>query len=580
MAGNSQVPESLRTGRRALEDIAGVTLLEDWTRNSRGTWSIEIELRMDPRPASPVPEVSRWFAVVDHRYPNGSLDLFPSRVGGIATTFRHQMHNSDGDLDSRWRHGNICVTDSVARVRNRNQKVEPLTPGARLRWHIERALEWLDAAASGNLVRSGDPYEVPPVSSSGPLVVFNEDAKTFESWVTSTAQFGAMTLNSISENPSIRAVTSFTDISARQIAQPHWGFAVERIPDGETGVWIRLQDEPVREQWHLPDTWEELAHLLDQRGICIQKVFSNTYPYLRNGNAPVVAIGFPIPETVGGPHISVHWFFIQLPTIYSRSDRKRRTLTGLFWERDKTLKLSGPIDWLRSQNWSRDHLGSRGQLGADLRSQKILLLGAGALGSSLADLLVRGGASDMTIWDGERVSAGNLVRHTLGIGDIERGKGSRLAQHLNSISPHARVEGVDQNFSFDDEKCRSVAGKHTLVLDCTADDCVADDLGKVAWSYGTVIVSLALSFEAKRLYIFAQRDGFDCSKMFSLLGPHVEEDLAQHPPETFPREGVGCWHPIFPARIESVLTAVCKAVSFLSEDLQTVTPSGCFKVLE
>jgi predicted ThiF/HesA family dinucleotide-utilizing enzyme len=583
VAGHPQVPEALRIGRRALEDLAGVTLLQDWTRSSHGTWSIELELKMISWLAGPIPQVTRWFVVADYRYPRGSLELFPSKVGGITTTFWHQLHNSNRDDDLPWRRGKICVTEPTARVRNRNEGVEPPTAEARLRWNVKRALEWLDAAASGRLAQPGDPYEVPPVSSpSGPLVVFNEDAATFEAWITSTVRFGTMTLKSVSQNPSIRALTSFADSSAGEITTPLWGFDIEHAPNQETGVWIRIPDEPVIEQWHVPDTWDEISELLNERGINIQEVFASTYPYLRNGSAAVLAIGFPIPEAVAGPTVCIHWFFIQLPTICSRSERKRKhgLRNCLFWERDRTLKLTGEIDWLRSENWSTDQLGSRGQLAAPLRKQRILLLGAGALGSSLAELLVRGGASAMTILDGDKVKAGNLVRHALGVGDIGRGKATQLAKHLNSISPHAKVEGVDLAFSLDNEQLRSLEGKHTLILDCTADDGVANDLAQVAWSSGTVVVSLALSFEAERLYVYAQRDRFDCSQMFSLLSPYIEEDLVQHPLESFPREGIGCWHPVFPARIERVLKAVCLTVSFLSEDLDAVTPSGHFMVLK
>jgi hypothetical protein len=68
--------------------------------------------------------------------------------------------------------------------------------------------------------------------------------------------------------------------------------------------------------------------------------------------------------------------------------------------------------------------------------------------------------------------------------------------------------------------------------------------------------------------------------MFSSIRPHIEEDLVQHPPEKFPREGIGCWHPVFPARIEQVLQAACRAISFLSENIDSVMASGHFEVLD
>jgi len=583
VADHLQVPETLRIGRRALDDLAGVTLLHDWIRSVRGKWFIEIELKIDSSPAGPIPQVTRWFVVAEDRYPSGSLELFPSKLGGITTTFRHQLHNSDGDHDCPWRCGNICVTEPTARVRSRNQSVEPPTAESRLRWRVKRALEWLELASDGNLVQAGDPYEVPPISASGGRrMVFNEDASTFKIWDSCTAKFGMMVLKNMPQNASTRVVTSFADSGGREIVAPLWGFDIEHASSQEAGVWVRIPDEPVVEQWHVPDNWEDISQLLEKKGIRLGEVFADAYPYLRNGTAPVIAIGFPIPENIAGVLIQMQWLFIQLPPIRSRNERKHehRLRDSLFWERDRTVKLTGAIHWLRSENWNADQLGSRGQLSALLRSQRTLLLGAGALGSFLAEMLVRGGATTMTVLDGDIVGVGNLVRHTLGVGDIGHGKATRLAQHLNSVSPHAKVEAVDSHFAINDVQMRSLAEKHTLVLDCTADDGVANDLAQFAWCSETFVVSLALSFEARQLYVYAQRGRFDSSELFSLLNPYVEDDLAQHSLESFPREGVGCWHPVFPARVERVLRAACRAVSFLSEGLDSVTESGYFKVLD
>ena len=74
-----------------------MTLLRDWTRSAEGSWSIEIALKIESSPAGPIPQVTRWFVVAENHYPNGTLEIFPSKAGSITTTFRHQLHNSDGD---------------------------------------------------------------------------------------------------------------------------------------------------------------------------------------------------------------------------------------------------------------------------------------------------------------------------------------------------------------------------------------------------------------------------------------------------------------------------------------------------
>ena len=191
------------------------------------------------------------------------------------------------------------MTEPTARARKRSQGLEPLTAEARLRWRVERALEWLEAASNDSLAQPGDPYEVPPVSATGgPWIVFNEDSYTFQLWSGCTAKFGTMVLKNIPQNPTIRVVTSFADNVGREIFIPSWGLDIANASSQEIGVWIRIPDEPVVEQWHVPDNWEDFSQLLEKRGIRLGEVFASAYPYVRNGSPLVIAIGFPSRKTV------------------------------------------------------------------------------------------------------------------------------------------------------------------------------------------------------------------------------------------------------------------------------------------
>jgi hypothetical protein len=576
-----EIPPSLRAGRRALEDISGLTLLQDWTWNTAASrWYLEVALRGEFESHSPVPPVTRWCAVAEKRYPKGRLEIHPSKTAGITTTFRHQMHNSEGNSDHPWRSGNLCVTEPTARVLRDGLGVEPKTAEARLRWRFQRALTWLSDASAGLLGQPQEPYELPdfPVSQ-GPVMVFNEGASTFLEWQKCPSQFGIMELKELPSNQRIKLVHSFSSPARQVIVESSWGATIAREERSETGIWIRIAREPTVAHWHVADTWDELAPLVKGAGIDLDLVFPQAYAYLPNGKPFVIAIGFSIPELIGGPRNQMHWACIQLPRVFAYRDRKRERPTdgSLFWSRDKTLKLSGRVQWIRSENWSQAQLGVRGQFSPLLKDQRVCLLGAGALGSTLAEMLVRGGVSSWTILDGDLFKAGNLVRHTLSMSDIGRGKASTLAQRLNSLSPHARAEGFDEPFSSDNGEIVTLAKQHSLILDCTADDEVALELERVAWPSDTSIVSLSLSYEATRLYIYAQRGGLTASTMLSSLAPHLKKDLEEHPPEMFPREGIGCWHPIFPARIELVIQAAARAVSFLSEQLEAIDTLGCLR---
>jgi ThiF family/Prokaryotic E2 family A len=579
----SQIPAPLRRGRRALDSLPGVTLIEDWAQAQSGQWTLEISLDIGANASEDVPSETRWYVVSSSSYPDGRIEIYPARSGGITTTFPHQSHNSlSREEDRAWTRGNLCLTHPAAGVLRKMSQSEPMDADTRLRWRIERALEWLELAASENLSKPGDPYEVPPLPTSGTeMVAFNEGAYTFPIWNAKKTSFGVLRSKLLNASPTIRIVSSFFDEAGSSILEPSWGRLVREDKQQEVGLWIKLLDEPLVDHWHVPDTWEQLSDLLTRKSISLDQVFRDTYGHFRNASAPLMALGFPIPETVSGPHIQLHWFFIQLPVLRARGEKKKqhRYPKAVFWERNHSLNLSGPIDWLASENWSPETLGSRGQLPEQLTAGGVLLLGAGALGATLAELLVRGGVHKLAIVDGDVFAAGNLVRHTLDMSDIGHGKATALAQHLNRISPHADVQGFDSRFSADDAKMRSLALEQALVIDCTAEDGVAGALDSIEWSPATLLSSFSISYGAERLYAYAQKDRFDSSHFFSVISALLSDDLEKHGPETFPREGIGCWHPVFPARVERVTQAASKAIGFLAERYDVVTDAGLFEVL-
>jgi ThiF family len=74
------------------------------------------------------------------------------------------------------------------------------------------------------------------------------------------------------------------------------------------------------------------------------------------------------------------------------------------------------------------------------------LIGAGAVGSAFAELLVRGGVHRLLVLDSEGVQVGNLTRHSLTMEHVGTPKALGLATRLNKISPHATVLGHKSEF--------------------------------------------------------------------------------------------------------------------------------------
>ena len=84
-------------------------------------------------------------------------------------------------------------------------------------------------------------------------------------------------------------------------------------------------------------------------------------------------------------------------------------------------------------------VGAEGQ--AKLKAARVLLVGAGGLGSPAALYLAAAGVGTLGLVDGDRVDATNLQRQVLhGTSDVGRPKIDSAADRLHDLNPHVRVE--------------------------------------------------------------------------------------------------------------------------------------------
>jgi hypothetical protein len=202
-----------------------------------------------------------------------------------------------------------------------------------------------------------------------------------------------------------------------------------------------------------------------------------------------------------------------------------------------------------------------------------VIIGGGALGSILAELLVRGGVHNLLVLDEEVLEMGNLVRHTLAMNDIGRGKAQALAARLNDLSPNANVGGIGKSLQDLDGPDQIEVLAADMVWDCTGNDDVLHQLEQCSWSSKPIICSLSLSFGARRLFMYVQRSPFSAEAFLTELNPWLLMDL-EHAEEPLPREGIGCWHPVFPAAAVDVHLMVALALkSFVGRDKQLSEPN-------
>jgi hypothetical protein len=423
-------------------------------------------------------------------------------------------------------------------------------------------VDWLYAATADTLAVEGEPFELPDIAHEDDnQVVFNEDRDTLSKWNGMEGHVGTFNFKAVPGASKILAVKGF-DVANGRI-EYSWGknISTSNSTDGD-GIWILLNKIPIVKPWRMPSTWGELYHLFQDQGLKVKEILQGEAQKFKKRDFKLVAVGFPVSEYIGGDPCRIHWLFARLPDIpvakgFSK-DAARMSHKAKIW-----FSNGARVKWAFSENWNKNDICSRGRLCTALQQSRITLIGAGAAGSHVGELLIRLGCERINVVDADAISAGNLSRHTLLIEDIRHNKASALAGRLNSIFPFANVEysdkaaeqalGSNEQFVMDSE----------ILVEATGEDDVMHMLGSAVSGTDKILISFSLGLMANRLYCFVaygkENDNIAAS-FFSKIQPWLIKDNEENEGMTLLREGIGCWHPIFPARLDDVLMLLNTAI--------------------
>ena len=260
---DSQTPSpALLAGRRALDELPNVRVLTDWAWSPQAhKWVLHVRLTAPVDLKGLIPPSTEWYVLVDAEYPLGQIKFFPSNLNSTQVTFPHQHFNGEGDPDTPWRSGGLCL-DTNLRILGRFDD-ETYDEHRRLEWHFRRALGWLEDASSSRLTVDGDPFELPDFPSHGAIcmVAFSESRETCALWQSLRNTCGIVELRRPSLWSRVLVVRRFLSLEKQELVPTVWGTAIEQSKDsGEpiTGAWLRLNSVPVLDPWQAPYTWGEL----------------------------------------------------------------------------------------------------------------------------------------------------------------------------------------------------------------------------------------------------------------------------------------------------------------------------------
>ena len=151
-----------------------------------------------------------------------------------------------------------------------------------------------------------------------------------------------------------------------------------------------------------------------------------------------------------------------------------------------------------------------------LKAARVLVVGLGGLGCAAAQYLAAAGVGSMALLDFDTVSVSNLQRQTLH-SDATIGEPKVASAHaaLARINPHVKFTLIDA--LLDDTALFARIAQHDLVLDCTDNVAIRNQLNAGCFTHKTPLVSGAAIRMEGQISVFTYADGEPCYRCLSRL---------------------------------------------------------------
>jgi molybdopterin/thiamine biosynthesis adenylyltransferase len=180
-----------------------------------------------------------------------------------------------------------------------------------------------------------------------------------------------------------------------------------------------------------------------------------------------------------------------------------------------------------SQRYSRqvllEEVGRPGQ--QKFKAGKVLVVGAGGLGSAALFYLAAAGVGQIGLVDGDAVELSNLQRQILhGVEDLDRRKVDSARASLQKLNPHCRVQTFDLRLN--GANAREVLLGYDVVLDASDNFTTRFQVADCCWREKIPLVSAAVAEFSGQLLVVDPRRQSPCYRCL-LPEPPAESSLDQ-----------------------------------------------------
>ncbi len=324
----------------------------------------------------------------------------------------------------------------------------------------------------------------------------------------------------------------------------------KRFDKKYTGLWIKLVNPPVVSRRQRIEDWKDLLNLMTaEQSRFLYKEYLSLTKLSAYSNSFLFTIGY---EIMGEIKSEIHW-----DTILIHFDNfpfaPLKIKQGVYVPED----LGNKVDWCKSSNASYNRIFGRGRLSNSITDKKVLIIGTGAVGSTLFHSLVRGGCRNIEISEYDDIEPGNICRGQFSFSQAGKPKLTELYNAGLAISPY-----LDLNISFGihaidkDNKgyreLKSKLQKFDFILDCSTDKYLSIMLDGMQLSGR--IINFSISNEANHMAIITGVGNIHKlkSNLYDRISPEKSEPFFV---------ATGCWHPTFKASFTDINVLLMYAIN-------------------
>lgn len=364
------------------------------------------------------------------------------------------------------------------------------TPADGLFGFFDRVVEWFTAAGAGELDPDDAPLH-PPVAytKSSTVFVMSADAPGIPSetpyWL------GRADLKKV--RPNRFDVTGWTHLD-------DWPDEQDGAPDIAAAILLR---NPLPMEY--PSKVNDLTEVLKSAGVSFEmlyrlwRLFALMTP---EGEPAYFVLGAPMRRKAAGEPRRQH---LTVWEIEAEALETLRTVIRTSGDQEAISKLA---EWMITADarWCpvmEDraeivHRRDRDTPASALKDQRVLLFGCGALGSAIAEMVVRAGAASILVVDKGVVTPGILARQRFSSIDIGLAKSTVLCERLLAFGLPCLVEGHSYDLSTA-ALSRFNSADWDLVIDATASNRVGHRLERELSekNFGVPIISVSVSASAQ-----------------------------------------------------------------------------------